>query len=163
MWTRDHKMVDFFAVKNMTWCIGLYVTLYKIYSHMFAYTIVRKFAKSTKKYCWKSWNIAIKYMSSMRTKLIVSKYRPERWVWYQLKTVCAPYFSTMLTCIFHAFKDMVAPILQCQTHLSGLYLLTINFLLVVEAYFLAIFQEFQQYFFVLLANLRTMVYANICE
>ena len=66
----------------------------------------------------------------------------------------------MLTGSFHAINNMVALILWCQTHLSGLYLLTINFVFMEDVYFIAIFQDFQRYFFVLLANLRTMVYVR---
>ena len=78
-----------------------------------------------------------------------------------VKTGFVHYNSTMLTGSFHAINNMVSLIPWCQTHLSGLDLLTINFVFMEDEYFFAIFQDFQGYFFVLSANLHTMVYACV--
>ena len=64
---------------------------------------------------------------------------------YQLKTGCAPYFSTMLTDCFSAINDGYRPTNDYIHHLLGLLLPTDNVVCTTYAFHPAILKRFERY------------------
>ena len=63
--------------------------------------------------------------------------------WYQLKTGCVPYFSTMLTDCFSTINDGYRPINDYIHHLLGLLLPTDNIVCMTYAFHPVILKQFE--------------------